>query len=264
MPQLTQAGVYKGVIVAGTLGETNKQKCPQFVCTLKVTDCYNSEEGVYESWEEYEEQTITGYLLLAYLDDTGKPAKFSLYDEVMNAIGWDGLTYSSLAAGNWGDKVVAFEVVEEEYNGSPQFKVAHIGDENAQFGGLRPLSTEQITRLDQAFAFAPTKKKTSKPATAPKKKSTPPAAGKKSPTPKKKTTPPKGEAKPVVTCTLDVAWETCIDANEKLDDKKVPDEILEDYWNSHVADIVRDAENITDIEAAQVRDAVLVDLNIPF
>lgn len=272
MSELTQTGLFKGVIIESTVNETNKQKLPQFVCTLKATACYDAANDVWEDWSEYEDQTITGYLLLAYFDENNVPKKFSHYDDLILATDWDGVTYSGLASGDWSNKIVAFQVIEEEYEGQKRLKVSKIGAEDSQLGGLRKLSETELKKLDQTFAFAPTKK-TAKPATAPKKKtsskaetplendtSTAPLPGKKPSTAGKKKPP---SAK-VATCTVDEAYEACWDANETLKDKKVPEEILDDYWKSHVAALAKDPENITPEEAAKIRDAVLGDINIPF
>jgi hypothetical protein len=256
MPQIDRAGLYKGEIKDFGISVTNKAKLPQFIATFLATELFNEAEETWEDWSQYE-QTITGYFVLVTLDAHGQVVKCLNYDQLVEAVGWDGETYSSLAAMDLKGKRVQFRVAEDVYEGNTTLKVNWIAAEDAQIG-LRKLSEKDLTNLDAKYGAAPAKKKT---AATPKnaKKASPKKAAPKPPEASGKVDG-KSTVKP---CTEDEAYQACVNANEKSANS-VPNEVLDDYWVTHVTEIAGDTDNVTDDEWPKIRDAVLGDIDIPF
>lgn len=255
MPVIEQAGLYKGEIRDFAVTVTRKAELPQFVVTLFATEIYNEKEEIWEMWGDYQ-QTITGYLVLVTLDKHGEVTKCFNYDQIMEAVGWDGETYSGLAAMELKGTRVQFRVKEDTYEGQTKLKVDLIASEDAEIG-LRKLSDKDLSNLDAKFRTASTKKATAAKPSGSKKKTT----TSKPPKPPK---PPKpGKKSAVDSCTEDEAFNACVEANKALADP-VPDKVRDDYWLSHVQEIAADTDNVTDEEFAKIRDATIKDLEIPF
>ena len=248
MSAIDRTGTYKGTIKDFGISLTNKAKLPQLVVTLLAAELYNDVNEVWQDWAEYE-QTITGYFVLVSLDAHNQVVKCLNYDQVMEATGWDGETYSGLAAMDLKDKRVQFKVIEDVYDGTTRLKANWIAAENAELG-LRKLSKKEVSDLDAKFGITSAKK----PATA-----ATPKTAKKTKTPPK---PPKIAAL-AESCTEEDAYQACIETNQKLA-KPVPSDVLDDYWTHQVTAIAADTDNVTDEEWAKIRDAVLNDINIPF
>lgn len=265
MPPVDRIGTFQGEIKDFGVAKTSKKELPQFIVTLLATKIYDDVNEVWEDWSEFE-QTITGYFVLVTTDDHGKPVKCLNYDQVMEAVGWDGETFSSLAAMALKGKTVQFRVQEDTYDGNTILKANWIAAADAELG-LRKLTGKDLTDLDAKFQVGSSKK----PATAATPKKVDPSTSTK--TTKKKTAeapkppaapkPPKA-GKPAESCSEEDAYQACFDANEKLGDKAVPEDILNDYWIAEVQKIAVDVDNITDEESAKIRDAVLESIHIPF
>lgn len=270
---LEQVGTFKGVIKDYAVSETNQQKLPQLVATILATDWYNEKEDQWDNWREFEDQILTAYLILVHIDpSTGEVKKCFTYEQVMDATGWDGETYSGLAALDLQDRPIQFRVIQAEYKGQTRFKVNRVADVDAELG-LRKLSDKDLAVMDSKFAVASTKppattatpkgaKKSTVKATAKagaQQASAPKAAPKAAPTTKEAMAP----ERPVEPCNQDDAWVACIEANKALD-KPVPTEVLTDYWESNRDEIAADPTCPTDLEHGQIKNAVLNDLSIPF
>ena len=261
MPMIETAGLYKGEIKDFAVTKTRVAGLPQLVVNLSATECYN---GATEEWEDCRvyQVTTTGYLVLVSFDKkTGQLMKCFAYDNVMEAVGWNGETYSGLAAMNLKGKRVQFRVIENVYEGKTNFKVDLIASEDAEIG-LRKLSDKDLTKIDAEFRIVAAKKATPATPKSTKKAVAPAPAAPKPPAIPKKTAP----KQTVKQCTAEEAYQACFDANEALGKtgKSVPGEILDDYWVSRTTSIAADTDNVTDEESAQIRDAVLNDLTIPF
>ena len=254
MPAIDRIGLFKGKIKDYGVTLTSKAKLPQFIATVLADELYNEATEIWDAWEYG--QTMTGYHVLATLDSNGIPIKCFPRDEVMDATGWDGETYSGLASMDLKDKRVQFRVGEDTYEGITRLKIMQIAAEDAEIG-LRKLTGKDLTDLDAKFGIASTKPKT---AATPKKKA---AASKSRTAPK----PPKAAApkagKPVESCTEQEAYQACLDANDALT-KPVPSEIMDDYWVTAVTEIAADTDNVTDEEWAKIRKATLESIEIPF
>ncbi len=267
MPPVDQPGLYKGVITDCGVSTTRKAKLPQFVVTLLATERHSDVDDTWVEWAEYE-QVIIGYFTLVFLDAQGQVAKCLNYEQIMRAVGWDGETYSGLAAMDLKGKPVQFRVVEDTYQGKVTFKVNWIDAEDAQIG-LRKLSGQDLTDLDAQFRASTGKKATPKSVSKGKAKAETKVETKvktkAAPKPPKATPKKAPEVKPdaVETCTETQAYEACLAANAATE-KPMPEEVLDDAWVTRTDDIAADVENVTDEEWVKIRDAVLTDVTIPF
>jgi hypothetical protein len=128
MQVIDRAGTFRGFIVEHGVSETPKGY-PQFVGVLKATEFYdetgeltgNGEPG-YIDWAPYD-QSITSYLVLYTKGADGQWAELRNAEQIKKALGWDGLTFESLAAGKYDEKTILFRVEEHEYNGKTSLKV---------------------------------------------------------------------------------------------------------------------------------------------
>jgi len=258
MPQFTNVGLYKGEIKDFGVTVTRTAKLPQFVVSLRATEILNEAEEVWEDYAKYDE-VITGYFVLVTLDKQGRVVKCLNYDQVMEATGWNGETYSGLAAMDLKTKQVQFRVIEDTYEGNTSLKVNWIAAVDAETG-LKKLTGKDLTDLDAKFGTVAVKKTVAKSTTAKKaKKATPPKA-----TPPKATSKVESEdAVDETPCSEGDAYDACVVANTALDNP-VPTNILDDYWLSHATELAADPDNITEEEAPLIRNATLNDINIPF
>jgi len=252
MSAIDRAGLYKGEIKDFGVTQTRKAQLPQFVATFLATELYNEAEETWEDWTLYQ-QTIIGYLVLVTLNEQGIVVKCLNYDQIIEAVGWDGETYSSLAMMDLKGKRVQFRVIEDTYNENIILKVNWIAAEDADIG-LRKLSGKDLTDLDAKFGLVSTKKKT---AATPKKKAA------TTPKPPKAAVPKAGKKESIESCTEQEAYQVCIDANAGLKDP-LPGEIMDDYWVTNVTEIAADTDNVTNEEWAKIRQATLENIEIPF
>ncbi len=257
---LEQPGLYKGTIKDFAVTQTSHAKLPQFVATFLATERFDESADEWIAWD-YEDQTLIGYLVLVSLDKHGQVAKCWSYEQVMEAVGWDGETYSGLAAMDLKGKVVKFQVAEDTYDGQTRMKVKQLYAEDGETG-LRKLSQEDLAALDSKFKVASSKPKTAataKPKPKPKAKKAPPKAPTAEPSSKEGP-----ETRPVTPCTMDEAYEACLDANEALGKTAVPEKVLDDYWTTNRDKIAADTDNITLEEWGKIKNATLEDIKIPF
>jgi len=255
MAAIDRIGTFKGRIIEGAVGATRQQGLPQFTVKLVADAWYDETSGEWLDWTEYD-QTITGYINLVYFDKNGNLVKNLTYDNLCQITGWDGTTYSGLAALDVKDKPLQFRVEENDYNGTVTLRVQWVDVIDAS-PGLKKLDAAELKALDAKFAVASPKKAAAKPKKAPAKT--------KAPTPEV-VTPPKPKAgTPTVeeeTTEAD-AWNDCLEANKTLD-VPVEQEILEDYWVSAITDIAADPNNVTGAEYVAIRNKVLEQIDIPF
>jgi len=260
MPLIDRAGLYQGEIRDHGITQTRKAKLPQFIVTFLADKVYNDSTDEWDGWEY--EQTITGYFVLVTLNERGEVVKCLNYDQVMEATGWDGETYSGLAAMELKGKRIQLRVTEDTYDGDTRLKANWIAAEDADIG-LRKLSGKDLTDLDAKFGAVPTTAK--KPTAAkPGKKSSKAPMPPEAPKPPKANAPKPPEVPAGESCTQDDAYQACIEANEKLEAKAVPAEVLDDYWTANTTKIAADVKAITGEEWAKIRDATLGDIDIPF
>ena len=261
MPPISNIGLYRGEIKDFSVGVTKTSGLPQFIATLSAAQMYDDVTEEWQDWTKFQEM-MTGYFVLTTLDKkSGLPVKCLNYDQVMEAVGWDGETYAGLAAMDLKGKVVQFRVQEDTYEGNTRLKISWIAGEDAELG-LKKLSEKDMADLDARFKVVSTKKPTPASPKTKKKTTTPKATPPKTTPPK--ATPPKVESEaPLEPTTEAEAYQACLDANASSK-KPVPGEILDDYWVTHVTGIAADGNNVTGEEWAKIRDAVLEAIGIPF
>lgn len=256
---IDRVGKFRGPILSFGVGETSKSDekrggggYPQFIASLKADEMYDDETKDWIPWAEYD-QVATGFFVLTSVDDKGIPFKCPNYDDVMNAVGWDGITYSSLAAMDLSETKVQFTIEESEFKGTTQLKPTWIKPYDAPIG-IRTLDKAELSALDKKFAVNMPK---AKPISAPKK------APPKKPAPPKPEPKAEPEAAPIEPMTEEEAYQKCVDFNAKLN-KPAPDSVLDDYWVSRIQEIAKNENNPTPEEYGKICTAVLEDLDIPF
>ena len=167
--QIDRAGTFRGNPVDWGVTETKKNHLPQFVVKLAATEFYDEEKGEYIPWGEYE-QEMTAYFVL-FTDKSGAWEEIFHVKSMKDVFGWDGLSFESLANGNYGDLTVLFRVEENEFEGNITLQVQWIDQaDSSPTRQLQKMDTKGLaamtTKLGSALsatAVAP------KPATAPKK-----------------------------------------------------------------------------------------------
>jgi hypothetical protein len=199
MQQIDRAGTFRGFIVEHGVSETNKGY-PQFVGEFKAVEFYDETgeltggEPGYIDWAPYDQGT-TLYLVLYTKGADGQWVELKNAEQVKKALAWDGLSFESLANGDYHEKMIVVRMKEEEYQGRVRIKGDWIdaADANpvktlpkfdaAKLAGL----TAKIGGILAAKATAPTPAKAPVPATAkPAGAPTAPPRGKPGPKPKAK------------------------------------------------------------------------------
>jgi hypothetical protein len=285
MQQIDRAGTFRGFIVEHGVSETPKGY-PQFVGVFKATEFYDETgeltggEPGYIDWAPYD-QSITGYLVLYTKGADGQWAELRNAEQIKKALGWDGLTFESLAAGKYDEKTIMFRVEEHEYNGKTSFKVAGVNTADANptktlakydAGKLAGL-TAKMGGILAAKAQAPTPAKAPVPASAkPAGAPTAPPRGKPGPKPKGKpalpsspdgqpgapstpppvsTTPPPAPAVPSTPVTKESAWAK-VNSLSKVDEAK-----LAEIWLEEGAKIGKAEDKFSNDDWHTVQEAVL-------
>ena len=184
--EIDRAGTFRGNIVDHGVSASSGG-FPQFTARLRATEYYDEEKGEYISWEEYD-QTIDGYFVLYTKDQQGQWKELMNAGQLKKVLGWDGLAFESLAAGQYGDKLVMFRVEEHEYNGKTKLQVQWLDEADASPTRQLPkYDTNKLKALTASMGGALTAA-TPAPAAAPvsAKPVTPPKAkrGKRKPLPK--------------------------------------------------------------------------------
>ncbi len=274
MPPLTDEGHYRGLITEHGVNVTRVQGLPQFVVSVVVTAQHEPADDTWnEAWADYQ-QVLTGYFVLVSKNKKDEIVKCLSYDQVMEATGWDGETYAGLAAMDLRGVEVQFQAQNDTYEGKTTLKMNWISAVGSSIG-LKKLTGQDLTDLDAKFGGIVTpKKKAPVKATKPKatKRAAPPApkpSVMEQPIPK----PPVAEPPPttegqadepdVTPCTDREAYDACM-KNNAAQENPVPQTTLDDYWASNVLKYSANPEAVKNTEWPVIRNAVLLDLNIPF
>jgi len=137
--EIDRAGTFRGFIVEHGVSQTTN-KFPQFTARLRATEWYDEETGEYIPWEEYD-QTIDAYLVLYTKDEQGQWKELMNAGQLKKVLGWDGLTFEGLAAGQYSDKLVMFRVEEHEWKGKTKLQVQWLDEADAS-------PTRQLPKYD--------------------------------------------------------------------------------------------------------------------
>lgn len=180
-----RSGWFRGRVVDAGVGRT-KNKFPKFVARVVATEMFDETTGEWVDWSEYD---MEGYAHLVLFNDKGP---IFHYDNLKDALGWDGASFRDLATTDWSERTVAFQVEHNVYEGKESFQVRTIQSVEASMGGVQGLGDDDLASLDAEYASMLAPKKVSAPTRG--KKATPKKAGsKKSPT---KQTEPKASPPP--------------------------------------------------------------------
>ena len=283
MNAVDRAGTFRGKPSEWGVSET-KNGYPQFVVKLQAAEFYDETTGEWVAWAQYE-QEITAFLVLYTKDDKSSTGWKELLNagQIKKALGWDGLSFESLANGKYNETIVLFRVEVREYNGNSALQVNWIDAADANpVKTLPKYDTDKLKALTaklggalQGAAAVPTPARapaTAKPAVPPKRgpgrpKSTPatPTAG--SPAVPPTATPPPASPAPAATApsgnpppttgttapeTKDSAWQAVNDLRAKT----VTDEKLAEVWIAEVTRIGKAEDDFTPADWKTVKDAV--------
>lgn len=117
MAAIDREGRFKATVVDYGLNE-NKNGIPEFTVEFAASSFYDN--GTWHDWTEYA-QTIRGYFY-AFKKD-GTPNTTTIHN-LMDALGWDGLSMQSLQEGDYANREVQIVVKSETYEGAARLKVA--------------------------------------------------------------------------------------------------------------------------------------------
>ena len=151
-------------------------KFPQFTAKFLATEIWDPDENIWAEWSEYA-QEITGYFVLF-----GSKGETLTCQQLKKTLGWDGLSFSTLANGDYSSAVVQIRVENHTYDGKTTLQVAWIDEESAIPGTtVQKLDKAGLDALDSQYAkLLKAGGKKAAPATAPQKtpKPTIPGTGK--------------------------------------------------------------------------------------
>lgn len=159
-----RAGTFRATITESGVSASQKGM-PQFVADYKLTQfwCDDSDlfahfgitEAGWVDWSSYDMSTI-GYLQLVYADQKkdGQITPMFYVEQLVEALGWDGTSFSGLGETDWTGKEVTVWIDENEYNGKTSLRVQAIGaaDASPSRGGVRALDASELKGLDAQFA----------------------------------------------------------------------------------------------------------------
>jgi hypothetical protein len=279
MPKVDREGTFRGLIIDHGVSKSSGG-FPQFVAEFAALEYYDEDAEAFGPWGDYE-QTIVGYFVL--YDKNGKPT-LNL-EQICKVLGWDGASFKTLNDGDYSEVTLQFRVAENTYENNTSLQIEWIDEEDAEPGRkVRKLDKAGLEELDSLYSSVMNKKAPAKapakgPKTPPKKpktpKATPPAKGPMSPPAAKEETPPppdevedktpdKGKVDYDLpeTCTKQEAW---IKINE-LKKPNIEDDYLSELWTATIEGVAPGVAKgkVTPAQWAEIRDAMLEDVGIPF
>src|SRR4030042_5584525 len=148
MAQIDRTGTFRGSVVDFGLA-TTKNEYPQLILALRGEEYYDEDEKQWVSWEGVEETDITAYLVLF---GTDKTPIFHIR-QLQKALGWDGLSFSSLVKIEWENLKLTFRVETHIYNGASSLKITNVDAYDAEPGrSISKLDDEEVKKLDAVYA----------------------------------------------------------------------------------------------------------------
>lgn len=140
MAKFEQTGVFK-FTVKGSSFKYSKGGCPTVVLHLQ----HESGDGLFAYLYQFRKDAEV------YNDDT----KLSGYEQVQDALGWDGTEYDSFGTKRYDGMEVMAEVSENEYDGKISCKVTDIWNVtgNAPVRGLDPIDPNAVKQANAKLAF---------------------------------------------------------------------------------------------------------------
>lgn len=248
-------GTYRGSIIDHGVAETTGG-FPQWIAALHGLHYYDEQEKTWIDLSEYDEVDITAYLVLA-----GREQKEIFHcKNIEKAVGWDGQSWSSLAAMDLSETQIQFRVEEHTYNENVTLQVAGVDHYDAEPGRrVQKLDAKDLKTLDAKFSTffrkrkgerkpvkpvgkpvipnkakareeAPAETDESKPDLPSPDSDAPPKAPKKT---AKTAKPKKGKG-----ITQGDAWKAC----KKAKDESISDKQLADIWLQTVETLAPDGD----------------------
>lgn len=168
--QLDRTGAFRAKIIESGV-TASKKGLPQFVADFQITQFWCDDKDLFShfgiseaSWVDWSayDMSILAYLQLIYDKKdsdgnyTGELTPMFYVEQLVEALGWDGTSFTSLGEKDWSNKEVTIWVEENEYNGNVRLQVNAIGagDASPHRGGVRALDATELKGLDAQFAAA--------------------------------------------------------------------------------------------------------------
>lgn len=173
---LDQPGIFRASIADMQFSQKREKegKTPELWITYEIL-AKLGEENQWESWEQYETQSIIGYHY-PFCND-GSPNKTTI-DQLMDALDWNGLSLAELD-GRYKGLVVQITVKEETYQNQPKCKVKWMAKDGAPTGP-RSLDDNALKRMCSQWDVK-LRALNAKPAVTPAKKTNGKTTAKKNP-----------------------------------------------------------------------------------
>ncbi|MBE3140135.1 MAG: hypothetical protein IMZ53_06090 [Thermoplasmata archaeon] len=255
MPQITNAGTYRGRIIEHVVN-VSSGGFPQFVPRLVADEMYDRDNKEWVGLSDTPD--IVGYLVLV----DGKDNKTMNCSQIEKVTGWDGIDLLALETADLVDKPVLFVVKEHTYNDKISMQVDWVDEFDADpIRGLKKLDPDKLKALQSKFGKS-LGGKTAKPVSAASGKNKTAAAPIQAP--KKTTVPSMPTRKPTEPkvkidagkCTKEEAFAYV--SNTELWKKDVTNETLSGAWVDTVNSIAgeRPDSEITPEEWYKVQQAV--------
>ena len=119
---IDRPGTFRGKLLDWGVSES-RGGFPQFVARFAALEYWDEEANQYMPWAEYG-QEMQGYFVLYGKDEKGAWKELLNAKQIKEALGWDGLSFESLANGDYSETLVLFRVEDSEYNGNRSLKVS--------------------------------------------------------------------------------------------------------------------------------------------
>lgn len=148
MSLISREGTYRadGITDSGISLTTNG--FPQFVASIKATQCYDFDEKQWVDWSGEDEETIAYFVLFG---GNGKPTLSA--KNIQKALGWSGQSFEELNDTDYSEVPFQFRVEEHEYEGNVTLQVNWITEYDAVPGRqVQKLEGDAVKKLDKLFA----------------------------------------------------------------------------------------------------------------
>jgi len=269
MNKIDRASTFRGAVLEKAVGQTKKSQCPQLIVKLKAAEIFDEEEKIWVDYAEYD-QGITGYLVLF-----GKDGKSTLTcQQTQKVFDWTGKSFAELDSIE-SPAGLQFRVSEDEYEGETRLNVSWIDVYDAEPGGIKKLSPDDLKSLDAKYAKGLQEIRTPAKPAKPVSKAAPGKVEKKPPESKKTVAPPeskktvappitgnpvekKVDGKALISNKVE-AWGAVAEVNQSEKGTGIDDKALGKLWENTIEDIVgsTEEEDITPEQWGEIETALV-------